>query len=210
MKTQQIIKRDFLGEKIRQNHKTKMFSVTDISKLESGKFVADWKKTDITKNFIAEICKQESLHEKDVIISLRGKGEYSGTWAHPLLAVDFAMWINPEFKYHALKWVYDNVCDYRDKAGDYYNEMKQTIKDVIEPGPKDFMVYVNEARMLNKICGIKDNSRNNLTEEKLKKLNFVQQLNIKLLRKGIKSRLERESKIKYHLDIISGTIIDIA
>lgn len=31
--------------------------------------------------------------------SRANKGDNAGAWMHPILFVDFAMWINPKFKY---------------------------------------------------------------------------------------------------------------
>ena len=42
------------------------------------------------------------------MVYLKTRGKYNGgTWMHPMLFIDFAMWINPSFKYDVLKFVYD-------------------------------------------------------------------------------------------------------
>lgn len=46
---------------------------------------------------------------------------------HPLLFIDFAMWLNPAFKVKVLKFVYDQLIQYRNDAGDTYKEMAAQI-----------------------------------------------------------------------------------
>ena len=48
-------------------------------------------------------------------------------WMHPFLFIDFAMWINPTFKVTVIKFVYDELINYRNEAGDAYREMAITI-----------------------------------------------------------------------------------
>ncbi|MBC7407182.1 MAG: KilA-N domain-containing protein [Arcicella sp.] len=40
-----------------------------------------------------------------MIKSKANKGVNAGTWMHPILFIDFAMWINPKFKVKVLKFV---------------------------------------------------------------------------------------------------------
>lgn len=89
-----------------------------------------------TKEFIDSIMKEENLHTmKMVYVSSRGKYN-GGTWMHPLLFIDFAMWLNPRFKYAALKFVYDQMIKYRNDAGDAYRELGSAIQSIV---PKDNM-----------------------------------------------------------------------
>ena len=55
---------------------------------------------------------------------------------HPILFIDFAMWINPSFKYDVIKFVYDEMIRYRNEAGDAYRELSSAIMKIV---PKDFM-----------------------------------------------------------------------
>jgi hypothetical protein len=55
---------------------------------------------------------------------------------HPFLFIDFAMWINPKFKYEVIKFVYDRLIQYRNDAGDAYKEMAKAIAKIVD---KSFM-----------------------------------------------------------------------
>lgn len=52
---------------------------------------------------------------------------------HPLLFIKFAMWINPRFEVQVLRFVHDQLIDYRDKAGDAYKRMSSALSKIIEP-----------------------------------------------------------------------------
>ena len=72
--------------------------------------------------FIETIIRRENLHTPKMVYvkSRASRGDEAGTWMHPLLFIDFAMWINPSFKYDVLKFVYDRMLMYRNEAGDAY------------------------------------------------------------------------------------------
>ena len=82
-----------------------------------------------TNEFINTIMERENLHTpKSVYVKTRAsRGLNAGTWMHPLLFIDFAMWINPNFKYDVLKFVYDELIKFRNDAGTAYIEMCEQI-----------------------------------------------------------------------------------
>lgn len=53
-------------------------------------------------------------------------------WMHPLLFIKFAMWINPRFEVQVLKFVHDQLIDYRDKAGDAYRRMSSALSKIVD------------------------------------------------------------------------------
>lgn len=57
-------------------------------------------------------------------------------WMHPLLFIDFAMWINPTFKVKVLKFVYDEMIKYRHEAGEEYRRLGSAIQNIVHA---DFM-----------------------------------------------------------------------
>lgn len=52
---------------------------------------------------------------------------------HPYLFIKFAMWINPKFEVQVIRFVHDQLIDYRDKAGDAYKRMSSALSRIIEP-----------------------------------------------------------------------------
>lgn len=51
------------------------------------------------KKFIQTIIERENLHKGNppYVKSRAARGDNAGTWIHPLLFIDFAMWINQSF-----------------------------------------------------------------------------------------------------------------
>lgn len=50
---------------------------------------------------------------------------------HPLLFLDFAMWLNPSFKVKVLKFVADQMLKYRNDAGDAYRKMANSVQKIV-------------------------------------------------------------------------------
>lgn len=69
--------------------------LTDMAEFFPGKRIDNWKNNDSTREFI-DIVEKTIIPGKQGIINKRGKG--GGTWAHDLVAFEFAMWLSPEFK----------------------------------------------------------------------------------------------------------------
>ena len=88
-----------------------------------------------TKELIATIVEKENLNgQNSPYLSSRGK--CGGTWVHPVLFIDLAMWLNASFKYDVIKFVSDQMIRYRNDAGDAYRELSSAIMKIV---PKDFM-----------------------------------------------------------------------
>ena len=55
---------------------------------------------------------------------------------HPMLFIDFAMWLNPYFKYDVLRFVSDEMIKYRNLAGDSYKILASHVATIV---PKQLM-----------------------------------------------------------------------
>jgi len=84
-----------------------------------------------TKKFKDEILKNESKEvknrhiENQVVMIKKGRKTKNGqtpneVWMHPYLFIDFAMYLNPKFKYDVIKFVHDQLIEFRHNAGDNY------------------------------------------------------------------------------------------
>lgn len=106
--------------------------------------------SDKSKEFISTIIERENLHTPKMVYvkSRASRGDNAGTWMHPLLFIDFAMWINPSFKYDALKFVYDEMIKYRNMAGDAYSKLASEVQIII--GAKNMPKYMPQiSRAIN-------------------------------------------------------------
>ena len=120
-----------------------------------------------TKDFIEIIKKKENAENVNSVYK-KSRGRNGGTWMHPFLFIDFSMWLNPEFKYEVIKFVYDQLLQYRIEAGNSYKDMCTQISK-ITPKDKVTPVIQSVARGINHIVygDHERNIRNLHAEEKL-------------------------------------------
>ena len=194
MKTNQVMKRD---EAWIQRTKDGYFNANvllDSYNKMSGekKMLGNYSKLQGTKEYI-DLLIMEGI--KCPTITGRGQGANSGTWMHPKLFVDFAMWLSVEFKSKVIDYVLDGLINTRTDAGDYYNEMCAAIlinyMQVNDSKPTPF-IYVNEAKMIRELAGVTDKQRNEMTEVELSKLTILQKVNTTL----INNHIGKESRRK--------------
>ena len=204
MKTNQVISRTFFDAEVRQKHKTQMFNANDLMSIYHAKFPTQRKHVQhyfdnaSTKEFIEHLIQTERIPANEVIES--SKGRNGGTWVHPFVFIDLAMWLDPAFKLQAIKWAFDNLCLLRDTAGNTFKELSETVKDVLQPD--NAFIYANEIRLLQGLANIDPGERNHATEAQLTKLNILQNADIKMLRDGITEYEKRKKKLIQLADLI--------
>mgnify|MGYP003403820279 FL=1 len=127
MKTNVIMVRKMGVFDVNQRTKDGMFNANSLLKQwnvanDSKKEIKDYFENKSTQEFIDVLKNDQSTIGGIVpmIKSRASKGENAGTWMHPYLFIDFAMWINPKFKFEVIKFVYDELIKYRNDAGDNY------------------------------------------------------------------------------------------
>lgn len=153
-----------------------------------------------TKDFIEQL-KKEGVEKP--IITGRGKGSNSGTWMHPKLFIDFAMWVSLEFKSLALGWIADGLIKTRHDAGDYYNQMCAQILETyttIYKRKPPIHIYIQEANMIKSLVTSKD--RNEMNEQELKQITYLQKVNANLISKNI----GKDSRVKRLIEASEITI----
>lgn len=143
MKTNQVLIRKMGNFDISQRTSDGMFNATEllkqwneVSKIERK--MDNFFKLKGTEEFVNTIVREENLHTPKLVYvkSRASKGDNAGTWMHPLLFIDFAMYLNAEFKYQVLKFVKDELIKNRHEAGDGYVEMSSQIGKLVN---KQFM-----------------------------------------------------------------------
>ncbi|MFW5753502.1 MAG: KilA-N domain-containing protein [Marinilabiliaceae bacterium] len=138
MKTNQVLTRQMGEFIVHQRTKDGMFNATDLLKqwnAHSGqkKSLDHFFENKATKEFVKTIENEEKQHTRNSVYlkSRASKGLNAGTWMHPFLFIDFAMWLNPRFKYQVIKFVYDELIKYRHEAGDGYRLMTSSLKKIV-------------------------------------------------------------------------------
>lgn len=135
MKTNQILTRNMGDFKVNQRTSDGMFNATELLKQwnESNgmkKEMRDFFDNKSTEEFIEALILEENLNMGNSPY-LKTRGKNGGTWMHPILFIDFAMWINPKFKVKVLKFVYDELIKCRHDAGDNYVLLSKSISKIV-------------------------------------------------------------------------------
>lgn len=143
MKTNQLMTRPMGQFSVIQRTSDGMFNATHLLKQWNEVNVSERKLDNYfasskTQEFITTIISRENLHTpKMVYVKSKARTDRGGgTWMHPLLFIDFCMYINPSFKYDVLKFVYDQMIKYRNDAGDAYKELGGAVGKIVN---KSFM-----------------------------------------------------------------------
>ena len=138
MITNQLMLRKMGDFDVIQRTSDSFFNATKLLKQWNNKSGVDRKmdnyfNSEKTKDFISTIMIRENLHTPKMVYvkSRASRGDSSGTWMSPMLFIDFAMYINSSFKYDVLKFVYDKMIDYRNKAGDSYKTLATNVQKLV-------------------------------------------------------------------------------
>lgn len=177
MKTNQIMKRPLANFTVEQRTKDGMFCATALLKQwneNSGqqKAIAHYLENSATQEFIKALMNEESLTCRDsVYVKSKARSDRGGgTWMHPLLFMDFAMWLNPSFKVKVLKFVSDKMLSYRNEAGEAYKQLASAVKKVVPPNEMqkymqtiakgiNFIIVGKHQHLMRNECGTEDKQR---------------------------------------------------
>jgi hypothetical protein len=142
----------------------------------------NYKSSGATARFMNQL-KSEGIDEP--VVTARGKN--GGTWMHPKLFIDFAMYVSVEFKSTVIDYVLDGLIKSRHDAGNYYNEMCATILQThvefygTKPNPS---LYIDEAKRIKKLLNV-NKERNLMSEIELSNITLMQKQNAIMLRKKV-------------------------
>ena len=118
----------------------------------------------------------QPVGDNQLLVTVKGRRDKRGiktpdqVWMHPYLFVKFAMWLNPRFEVKVVKFVYDQLIQYRHSAGDNYNVLAKSIAALPD------VDYPQVARGLNWIVfnNHERDIRNTATPEQLHELDELQ------------------------------------
>lgn len=177
MKTNKVMIRKMQDFEVLQRTKDGMFNATSLlrqwnDKLSMQKEVSKFFELDQTKSFIEVLQSEENLHtqESTYVKSKASRGENAGTWMHPILFIKFAMWINPRFEYFVIRFIYDQLIEFRHSAGDNYRGLTSAVSRF------ESVNYSQIAKGLNYIVFGKheEDLRQHATSDQLKQLTELQ------------------------------------
>lgn len=131
---QALTSRSLMGQVVRQRTKDSYFNMSDMLALGNKYRIENnlpttklgvYLSQKSVKEFIASLKEREG---KEVWIKGRlGRktkdDDSAGVWAHPLIFIDFALWINPQLKIETYYWIMDFLVKYRIDSADSYVRM---------------------------------------------------------------------------------------
>jgi hypothetical protein len=132
-----------------------------------------------TEEFIEAIKVSEGI----TTVKTATKGRSGITWGHPLLAMDFALWISPKLKLEVYKWMADQLLIKRIDSGNSFKVMNEALDAQFNIGAK-YWFYSNTANLIRETIGVAD--WNSATEDQLKERDRLQR-NVILLCKTTKT-----------------------
>jgi len=185
METLPIMERSFLGGIVivRQNHKTGMFSITDLELAGNdlrqnqglkSKQTRMYFKTGPAKEHIDQLSIETGIPIEELVIKKRGRN--GGTWVHPLIFLDIAIWMNPRFKIKVLQWLCDNLLLHRDCSGNSFKEMNLSLDEAFPDTMRLTYMYAKVANLIADACGVgqSDNRWDNASEKQLQLRDEIQ------------------------------------
>ncbi len=159
MKTNQVMVRPMGSYKVEQRTQDGFFNATSLLKQwndghadKERQLDNFWKSTHLTE-LMSEIAKNELKFESVEFTDLKKalsktvRGNNGGTWMHPILFIKFAMYLNPSFEYQVIKFVSDQMIDYRKQAGDAYKALSSAVSKIVDDKSKlkDSLALVGKA-----------------------------------------------------------------
>ncbi len=138
MKTNQVMKRTLANFFVEQRTKDGMFNATNLLKQwnennSQNKTIAHYFENSATQEFVKALMNEENFtcRKSVYVVSKARTDRGGGTWMHPLLFIDFAMWLNPTFKVKVLKFVSDQMLSYRNEAGEAYKTLASAVSHIV-------------------------------------------------------------------------------
>ncbi len=138
MVTNQIMKRQLDKFIVEQRTKDGMFNATHLLKqwnesTGQQKTIAHYMENSATQEFVKALMDEESFtcRNSAYVVSKARTDRGGGTWMHPLMFIDFAMWLNAAFKVKVLKFVSDQMLAYRNEAGEAYKVLSSAVGKIV-------------------------------------------------------------------------------
>lgn len=178
MVTNQVLtSRSLMGQVVRQRTKDSYFNMSDMLALGNRyrqennlptTTLAVYLSQKNVKEFIAELKEREG---KEVWIKGRqGRkakdDESAGVWAHPLIFIDFALWVNPKLKIETYNWILDYLVKYRIDSADSYIRMCGALYKHTTNKHRFKSDIALAAKHIKNACGV-SGDWNNATQEQL-------------------------------------------
>ncbi len=180
--------RQLNGTDVRQRTGDNFISLTDLlyagnSARHAAKLPLRTLDSYFTSNETQDFIETLKASENITTVKTATKGRTGVSWGHPLLAMDFALWLSPMLKVEVYKWMIDQLLLKRVESGDSFKEMNLALDAQFNIGAK-YWKYTNTAKLIKETVGAEDWAT--ATETQLKERDRLQR-NVILLCKTSKT-----------------------
>jgi len=160
MKTEKLMVRPLMGIEVLQSTNTEMIKVSDflkevntlrVKKGLSEKNLSSYFDNLHTREYLDALALYEDIPVDELRIVKRGK--YGGTYVHPLLFIDIALWVDPKLKVEVYSWLSDNLLNLRNSGGDSFKTYNTALNKSY-PEEVNKNTYMNVATYIQKACGV--------------------------------------------------------
>jgi hypothetical protein len=185
--------------------KNDYFCLNDLQSFYPNRRIDFWLKSQGTQEFVAlverDIIPPNGGIKTPAIVAKRGKG--GGTYAQELVAMEFCMWLSPEFKLEVIK-AYRNQREIKENwnfkrilAAESVKIQSEAVKEHIVPlhRPENaHWQYTNNVKMINSIVGVESVEAAN--ELQLDQIGYLERKNAFYIEEGMTEQKDRAVKLK--------------
>lgn len=152
--------RPLQGHAVRQRTEDAFISANDLLSIgnrvrgEEGlqpRAMSDYFEQSTSQEFIEVVKYQEKISRAFTST----KGRTGGTWLHPVVALDFALWLTPKLKYEVYKWVTDNLLGVRVASAGSFKNMNIALDKRFNIGSQGW-IYANVANDVRNALRVHD------------------------------------------------------
>ena len=83
-------------------------NLTQMAKIH-GKRFHNWNQNKETQAFLQAVASSAGIPAEELLVFEKGSNENRATWAHPLIAINFAQWCNVDFGVQVSKWIFELI-----------------------------------------------------------------------------------------------------
>lgn len=168
MVTEVVMKRELLGDFVRQKSKSGFLNANDLMKIGNKWRAANNLKVANIQHYFKQIGVKEfvkSVEAKYGNVKTSSRGRNGEMWLHPLIFIDLALWLNPQLKIEVYEWLFDNLLKFRNDSGDSFKKMCGAL--IIRSNKVNFVNNIQKlCKLIQVECNVSD--WNIATQEQLK------------------------------------------
>lgn len=125
----------------------------------NGKRINNYLRQQATQDFISALEAETRISASDLLQVRKGGSEAQGTWVHPLVAVNLAQWLSPQFAVWCSKIIYTKVLENARLSPEQQRKLRRLVENRVhdisqETGLGGQALYPAIWRCVHDACGV--------------------------------------------------------